>query len=223
MKGVFQPVIRTAAISGLAGRARDRSQPSRGRFTRAEVHGLLAQVWKKYDLLSRAVPRQSALGNQMNLYLSCVTLSCLQTLLEHGVERSYALSLIGDMAWRVYEKWGAVPFLFARLLKRGPRERMRYAVNAFLRFPFSPPGYLLDRLPSDDGISFNIKKCIVAEYFRSQQAEDLCVGTWCNLDFALAEMWGGWLERTQTLAGGAPHCDFRFKAPALQASQHPPR
>jgi hypothetical protein len=31
------------------------------------------------------------------------------------------------------------------------------------------------------------------------------------LDFALAEMWGGKLERTGTLAEGKEHCDFYFK------------
>jgi hypothetical protein len=45
-----------------------------------------------------------------------------------------------------------------------------------------------------------------------QLASDLCIETWCNLDFPLAEMWGGRLERTQTLAAGCEHCDFRFKA-----------
>jgi len=213
LKLIYQPVIRKAAIAGLAGRNRDHAQPDKGRFTRVDVEKMLAQVWKKYDQIVPNVKKIPALGNQMNLYLSCITFCCFQTLLELGIERSYAIELISDMAWKVYEKWGAIPFIFARLRKHSPRERMRFAVNAFLRFPFSPPGYLLDRLPSEDGISFNIKKCLIAEYFHAQGATDLCVGTWCNLDFALAEMWGGWLERTQTLAAGNPFCDFRFKAP----------
>jgi len=35
--------------------------------------------------------------------------------------------------------------------------------------------------------------------------------SWCNLDFALVEMWGGKLERSETLASGCNRCDFRFK------------
>ena len=214
LKIIYRPVIQRAASAGLAGRNRDRTQPAKGRFTRTAIQSILVDVWKKYDQLSLDAPRQTALGNQMNLYLACATFCCLQTLLELGIERDYAIELISDMAWKIYEKWGAIPSMLARLQKRGRRERMRLAVNAFLRFPFSPPAYLLDRLPSEDGISFNIKKCIVAEYFHEQDATGLCVGTWCNLDFALAEMWGGWLERAQTLAAGNPFCDFRFKAPA---------
>jgi hypothetical protein len=216
LKLICQPVVGRVAFSGLVGRNRDQDHPTKGRFTHAEVKEILAQVWKKYGQLSSELPKQSALGNQMNLYLSCITFCCLQTLLEFDIERSYAIELISDMAWKVYEKWGAIPFIFARLQNHDPRERMRFAVNAFLRFPFSPPGYLLERLTSDDGISFNIKKCVVTEYFREQGAADLCVGTWCNLDFALAEMWGGWLERTETLAAGDPRCDFRFKAHAMK-------
>jgi ubiquinone biosynthesis protein len=212
LKLIYQPAIRKAGISGLVGRNRNRTQPAKGRFTKADVQNLLEEVWLKYDQISLDAPPQTALGNQMNLYLACVTFCCFQALLELGVERHYAIELISDMAWKVYERWGTIPFILARFQKQSPREQMRFAVNAFLRFPFSPPGYILDRLPSEEGISFNIKKCLIAEYFRSQSATDLCVGTWCNLDFALAEMWGGRLERTQTLATGNPFCDFRFKA-----------
>ena len=56
-------------------------------------------------------------------------------------------------------------------------------------------------------------RCPVADYLTSNGAGDLCVGTWCNLDYPLARMWGGELERHGTLAGGAKRCDFRFRAP----------
>ena len=89
---------------------------------------------------------------------------------------------------------------------------MQISVNSFLRFPFTPPGYVFERLSSSDGISLDMLRCPVAEYFQKQNTSDLCIGTWCNLDFALAEMWGGWLERTETLAAGCERCNFRFKA-----------
>lgn len=38
------------------------------------------------------------------------------------------------------------------------------------------------------------------------------VGTWCNLDYALAELWGGKLGRTTTLVEGYDRCNFHFKA-----------
>jgi ubiquinone biosynthesis protein len=152
----------------------------------------------------------------MNMLLSCVTLACFRVFMATGIEREYAIELIGDMAWIIYEKWGRFPILIARLLTRDPREQLRMSVNMFLRFPFTPPGYVFERLPSSDGISLDMLRCPVAEYFHKQDASDLCVGTWCNLDFALAEMWGGWLERTETLAVGCARCDFRFRANARE-------
>lgn len=152
----------------------------------------------------------------MNMNLAAVTLAFLQVLVSKGVNRAYAIELTGDAAWKVYERWGRIPILFAKLRSRDPSEHMRVSVEMFLRFPFTPPGYLFDRLPSEDGISLNMKRCPVAEYFRREEATDLCIGTWCNLDYPLAEMWGGHLERSQTLAEGCEHCDFRFRLGRLK-------
>jgi ubiquinone biosynthesis protein len=57
-----------------------------------------------------------------------------------------------------------------------------------------------------------MQRCPVADFFRSEGAADVCAGTWCTQDFALAELWGGALELTGTLAGGAERCDFRFRS-----------
>jgi len=216
LKLIYRPVTRQAAHASLVGRSRDRHSPDKGRFTRAEVDNILKQVWQTYDQLAPFVPQEPKLGNQMNMLLSCVTLACFRVFMATGTEREYAIELIGDMAWKVYEKWGRFPILIARLLTRDPRKQLRMSVNMFLRFPFTPPGYVFERLPSSDGISLDMLRCPVAEYFHKQDASDLCVGTWCNLDFALAEMWGGWLERTETLAAGSTRCDFCFKANARE-------
>jgi hypothetical protein len=214
LKMIYRPVIKRAARASLVGRNRDRQRLEKGRFTRTEVDKILDQVWQGYDQLAPFIPHEPKLGNRMNMLLACVTLSCLRVMLSTGVERKYAIELIGDMAWQVYENWGRLSDLIARLLTRDPHERMRMSVNMFLRFPFTPPGYIFERLPSNDGTSLDMLRCPIAEYFRAQGAADLCIGTWCNLDFPLTELWGGWLERTETLAAGHTHCDFNFKARA---------
>lgn len=216
LKLIYRPVTRQAARAGLLGRSRDRHNPDKGRFAPAEVDNILKKVWQTYDQLAPFVPQEPKLGNRMNMLLSCVTLACFRVLLATGTVREYAIELIGDTAWKVYEKWGRLPILIARLSTRDPREQLRMSVNMFLRFPFTPPGYVFERLPSSDGISLDMLRCPVAEYFHKQDASDLCIGTWCNLDFALAEMWGGWLERAETLAAGCARCDFRFKANARE-------
>lgn len=214
LKLMYRPVTSQAARASLMGRNRDRHNPDKGRFTRAEVDNILKRVWLTYDQLAPLVPQETTLGNRMVMLLSCVTLACFRVLMAAGTERHYAIELIGDVAWKVFEKFGRLPMFVAGLLTRDPRERLRMSVNSFSRFPFTPPGYVEKRLPSSDGISMDMLRCPAAEYFRKQDASDLCIGTWCNLDYALAEMWGGWLERTETLAAGYARCDFRFKTNA---------
>ena len=57
-------------------------------------------------------------------------------------------------------------------------------------------------MPSTNGVSFDVVRCAVADYFRAQGAADLCLASWCNLDCALGEMLGLTLHRTTTLVDG---------------------
>lgn len=211
LKTVFRAVIKRAARAALVGRSRDRERHEAGRFTRTEVDEILQQSWQRYGELAPSVPRQPKLGNRMNVLLSCLTLACFEVLMSRGTAREYAIELIGDVTWKVYETWGGAARKLTWLVSRDPRRRLELSLGMFLRFPFTPPGYRFERSSSPDGIAVDMFRCPVAEYFREYGASDLCVGTWCNLDFALAELWHGRLQRTETLASGGLRCDFRFK------------
>lgn len=212
-KRLFRPFIRSAARRSLVGRNRSRTESEQGRFTKREVNGLLHQTWQRYHALAPHAPVEAGytFGNCMNVQLAVLTYAALEVFQEAGIERAYAVELIADLAWRIYEKWGAVPNLLARLLGRRGAEGMRFNVDAFLRFPFSPPAYRIQHLPASDGARFDVVRCPIALYFREKQATDLCQAAWCDLDYGLAEMWGGRLERTQTIAAGCDHCDFYFR------------
>ncbi len=103
LKLFYRPVTRQAAHAGLVGRSRDRRSPSKGRFTLAEVDNILKQAWQTYDQLAPFVPQEPKLGNRMNMLLSCVTLACFRVFMATGTEREYAIELVGDMAWIIYE------------------------------------------------------------------------------------------------------------------------
>lgn len=211
VKIIFRPFVKRATYAALIGRNRDPQKLEEGRFTRADIDKILEGIWSKYDRLAPLVPQEPKLGNRMNMLLACTTLACLQVMTSSGIERTYALQMIGDLAWKIYKGWGGIPRFITRLITQDPVRRMRMCVDMFLRFPFTPPGYLFERKPIDNGISLDVLRCPVAEYFNAQNASDLCLATWCNLDFPLTEMWGGKLERAQTLASGDRRCDFRFK------------
>jgi hypothetical protein len=97
-------------------------------------------------------------------------------------------------------------------MARDPTSRLRLSVNAFLTYPFGRPGYRFDDVIEENGRSLDMRRCPVADFLGQRNAADLCAGSWCNLDYALAEMWGARLERAGTLVAGASHCDFRFLA-----------
>jgi ubiquinone biosynthesis protein len=210
---LLRPWVRWAARSAIAGRNRSRGDPTAGRFTRKDVDRLLRAAWENFDCLSPQLPREPTLGSRQNVMLACLTLSMLQALLAQCIERGYAIELIGDACWKVYAQWGQIPRLISRASTHDPVKRMRMSVDMFLRYPFNRPGYRYSDVAEPRGRGLDMLRCPVADYLTSNGAGDLCVGTWCNLDYPLARMWGGELERHGTLAGGAERCDFRFRGP----------
>ena len=61
--------------------------------------------------------------------------------------------------------------------------------------------------------AFNVTRCRYAELYRSLGMAELGAVLSCNRDFALIEGFNKDVEltRTQTIMGGATHCDFRYK------------
>lgn len=217
-----QPFARVAANRAMVGRQRSQTDPGVGRFTRRDVTRLVRDTFDRFDRHVPDLPLEPTAGSQQNVMLAALTLSLLETLEEAGVERAYAIELVGDTCWRFYRHWGRATKTITSLITRDPIRRLRLSVNAFLTYPFGRPGYRFDDVPEADGRSLNMLRCPVADYLGQRDAADLCAGSWCNLDYALAEMWGARLQRSGTLVGGATHCDFRFHArPATD--EHPAR
>ncbi|HVC71008.1 MAG TPA: L-2-amino-thiazoline-4-carboxylic acid hydrolase [Acidimicrobiales bacterium] len=206
-------------VSSPGRRCRLADTPGRGRFTRADLRRLLESTWTKFSRLAPDLPAAPTVGSRQNVALACLTLAMLEALLEEDIERTYAIELVGDARWKVYAQWGHLPRLMSCLKSRDPLRRMRTSVNLFLRLPFNPPGYLFKDRPEPQGRAIVIHRCPVPDYLVSHGARDLAVGSWCNLDFELAQMWGGTLERSGSLAGGAPLCDFHFKVTTPSASE----
>lgn len=71
---------------------------------------------------------------------------------------------------------------------------------------------------SERSFHFNVTRCRYAEMYRAMGLADLGALLSCNRDGAFCEGYSPQLtlQRTQTLMGGASHCDFRYewKAPA---------
>lgn len=81
---------------------------------------------------------------------------------------------------------------------------------------------MLEQTP--ERLSFNVTRCRYAEMYRALGLGDLGASLSCQRDFALAQGFNPSIEltRTQTIMGGAPYCDFRFRlAEAGQPASNP--
>jgi len=66
---------------------------------------------------------------------------------------------------------------------------------------------------TDQEFHFNVTRCRYAEMYRSMGLAELGAVLSCNRDGAFCEGYSPHLklQRTQTLMGGATHCDFRYQ------------
>jgi hypothetical protein len=201
----------------VVGRNRAPQSPDRGRFTRANVDDILTSAWVHYAERVGTLPPEPTVGSRMNVRLACFTMSFFDALLASGVERGYAIELVADAVWKVYRLWSIIALGLTRLTP-GKTTSLAFAATSHgdhqsgisLSFPFNAPGYLIESVAADTGTSFDVVRCPVADYFRGQGAIDLCSASWCNLDYALAELTNEKLVRTKTLVRGDGRCDFRL-------------
>jgi ubiquinone biosynthesis protein len=188
------------------------------------VADILSQTWERYYDLEPSIAIQPTLGAVFTTHLAAATLAMHEVLLRHGVSATESHRLIYDIGWRLYVQMGEPPMLMASAFTRDPHKRLKLATDLFRAFPFGPPSYGWTDVPSADGaIAFDCTKCPVAEFFDAHNNSELCVQTWCRLDFPLAEKWGGQLQRSGTIASGAARCDFRWRPldPNISAESGP--
>lgn len=206
---VFKLVLSWAARRAVVGRYRDRKRPSAGRFTKREADHFLHATWEKYHAISTKIPAEKTPGARMNVRLAALTFAFFQALLSESVPRDYAMELVADTAWKVYEKWAVLPILLTR--NQPGKPSIEGYLRLFLRFPFNPPGYECRIWSDGDAVHTDFSRCPVALFLESMDAAELCLQTWCTLDYPLAEKWEGRYSRIHTLAAGDAVCDMVWK------------
>jgi hypothetical protein len=119
----------------LQGRMWDRSRPERGRLLDHEVDAILGRAWQLVDeMLPEARLEQiPARGDRQNLLFAVLTVAAYRALRDAGLEREYAMELVADVGWKVYERVVALPRGIARLLTRDPQRRLEMASYSLRR------------------------------------------------------------------------------------------
>jgi hypothetical protein len=124
---------------------------------------------------------------------------------ELGQER--ALAIVGQVIRELARQSGRelAQVLGEHTLEAFARTLGRWCENGALEID------VLEKTP--EKLSFNVTRCRYAEMYRALGMADLGGSLSCQRDYELAHGFNPTiqLERTQTIMGGASHCDFRFR------------
>ena len=204
----------------------------RARANLSNIDAITQQVMDEFEIVLTQMPYVGGAENRMSDFFMRLMgfMAVSRVLRRHGASPS----LIGDIERETYK---------AQLLAQPEAERLASG-HAFM----SPENKALLReqaaksatdshqteFPDDfvydfvepgagDGFEFgiNYKACGFCK-FASRHEDKEILPNICGLDFDAYATRGIHLERTQTLAGGASHCNFRFsRAGSDQTAQNP--
>ncbi len=122
-----------------------------------------------------------------------------------GIERSLAIvgEVVRDLARQSGDELART--LGEQTLEAFGQSLGRWRENGALEID------ILEQTP--EKLSFNVTRCRYAEMYRALGLADLGGSLSCQRDYALAEGFNPKIQlvRTQTIMGGASHCDFRFR------------
>ncbi len=175
-----------------------------------------AQVWSStrtwQSRLAPNRPRHSASVDLVMRYMVW-SLALYRAAQEHGMSQAEAGALVETIMSDVYQPVPAAFFRLSRLRSAKRETRVKWLLGMITRYFFSSP-FHHRHLPSEAGVAFDVTLCPLANYFKDQGIPELTAHAACNLDYCAAREFGVDLVRSQTIADGAAHCDFRWKFPA---------
>lgn len=181
-------------------------------FSKVEIKSILNSYWSRYRILQKHIENEPTFGGTVMVHLAAMSTAFYQELTTRGSSAAKTTQYFYEIAWKVYKIMGRLSWNMTKLKYQNKAKRLKYATELFRTFPFGSPSYQWkDIAQADNSVCFNCTKCPVADYFEAKGLSEFCVKTWCALDLPLAEMWNAKLERTNSIAGGAKECDFKWK------------
>lgn len=180
-------------------------------FSKKEIREILNRYSKGYLVLKNDLEYQPTLGGRVMVHLAAMSTAFYNEFSSRGKNHAETTNSFYEIAWIVYQKLGKFSWRMAGFGSKRGAERLKKATVLFRAFPFNAPSYKWQDVKDIEGVvAFDCLKRPVAEYFKSKGLSKFCSETWCALDFQLAEQWNSELIRTNSIAGGAQKCDFRW-------------
>jgi hypothetical protein len=175
-----------------------------------------AALWSRTRALRRTLaPQRPRHAPGLNLILRYMEWDCALYLAarEHGLPEEEAGRLVEEVSWEIFGPPMAAVFSATRVRSSERRTRVRLLLDLLFGVLFTSP-FRRRAVPSADGVAFDVLACPLADYFAARGVPELTRHAACSLDFRMARLWGVRFERSQTIAAGAPLCDFRFSVPS---------
>ncbi|WP_247891119.1 L-2-amino-thiazoline-4-carboxylic acid hydrolase [Azospirillum aestuarii] len=182
----------------------------------SSLDGIKQEVMDEFDIVLAQMPYVGGADSRMSDFFMRLLgfMAISRVLRRHGV----SLAVIGDIERDTY-KAQLLTAPEAERLASG-RQFMSAENQAFLREQAEkslqeqfPDDFVYDFVEPGPGDTFefgiNYKACGFCKFAARHGDKDILPNI-CGLDFDAYATRGIHLERTQTLAGGASHCDFRF-------------
>jgi len=227
-KTLYKPLIRRSARQVLEGRFFDDNDKEKGRFLRDDIDTVLRTTWCNVDeLLPRAgLETLPTTGNRHNVFLAVLTTAAYRALIEFGLTRAYAASLIGDVGWKLYALGIKVVSWPFRISTRDSGKRIERTIKVLMIFPFSAPGrpgYEVKITKQTGQLLTHWTWCPPQAFVRDlvrregDKGElDAFYNSWCLYDWPGADLMAGDGERghytrTRTLSKGDKVCDMCWK------------
>ncbi|MEJ2758110.1 MAG: L-2-amino-thiazoline-4-carboxylic acid hydrolase [Anaerolineales bacterium] len=179
-------------------------------LTPAKVKKLLKSTWERYFENVEQIPQQFSVGNWLMMQLAFLSLAAHRTLEQFGFDDRTSNQMIYQLSWHITSSWTKRAQRFSRFLFTNQKTQLRYFVGLIMKVLFNPPGYQFQTGDMENGFFLDVRRCPVAELMKTHGKSELCVDTWCSVDFGLVKIFDGILHRTGTIAMGKEKCDFQF-------------
>ena len=182
-------------------------------FDELTADSVMARVWRDYLVRLGAMPPTHGLGAALVGRWTQLSIALYRALVTRGKPPDVARSVLRNLAWEGYRVIGTLAWWLAWRPGRSRLARTREAMRLFRRLYFTAPDFGWRELPPKPGrAGFDCVQCPIALRFAAEDLSDVAVHSICSLERRLSALWGVRLVRTQTLADGGTHCDFRWYA-----------
>lgn len=231
-----RPLVRRAAREALQGRLLDPEDATRGRWLRADVRGFREATWRRVDqmLPEAGLDELPTWGSRLNVFMAVVTTAAYREMLDRGVRRDYAATLVADVGWKIYAWMLTASALLPRLLTRSPQRRLDWTLKLLMWFPFSapgPPAYEVRAWSEGEKILTHWTHCPPQAFVRSlvEAGDDRgeleafyrswCLYDWAGADLLVGDGRHGHYQRPHTLSRGDAVCDMCWWATSPSRAQ----